>query len=357
VIFSSGSTGEPKGVMLTHSNIAGNADAFGEHINIQTTDRMVGILPFFHSFGYTVTLWGPLVHGASAFYLPDPRAAKEVGEACRKNSGTIMASTATFLRFYIRRCEPDDFKSLRLAVCGAEKLPVSLADEFGAKFGIRPFEGYGCTELSPVVSANMADVEMAGLKQIRNKDGTIGHPLPGVACKVVHPESGEPLAEDTDGLLLVTGPNVMRGYLGREKQTAEVLRDGWYVTGDIGRIDNDGFITLTGRQSRFAKIAGEMVPLERLEEEIHAAMETADRFVAVTAIPDPKRGERLVVLNVTLPEGWTAERIVKALGERGLPNLWVPGPRDFFPVDSMPILGTGKLDLQKLNQVAAELAK
>jgi acyl-[acyl-carrier-protein]-phospholipid O-acyltransferase/long-chain-fatty-acid--[acyl-carrier-protein] ligase len=203
----------------------------------------------------------------------------------------------------------------------------------------------------------MADVEMAGLKQIRNKDGTIGHPLPGVACKVVHPESGEPLAEDTDGLLLVTGPNVMRGYLGREKQTAEVLRDGWYVTGDIGRIDNDGFITLTGRQSRFAKIAGEMVPLERLEEEIHAAMETADRFVAVTAIPDPKRGERLVVLNVTLPEGWTAERIVKALGERGLPNLWVPGPRDFFPVDSMPILGTGKLDLQKLNQVAAELAK
>jgi len=357
VVFSSGSTGEPKGIMLTHANIAANVDSFLEHADFTRDDRVLGVLPFFHSFGYTVTMWGPLLVGGSATYLPDPRAAKEVGDAAREQRCTVMASTATFLRFYLRRCGPEDFRTMRLIVCGAEKLPVSLADDFAAKFGVRPLEGYGCTELAPVVSVNVPDVEIAGLRQARSKPGTIGHPLPGVACRVSHPDSGEPLAEGEEGLLWVTGPNVMRGYLHRDEETRKKIRDGWYDTGDIGKLDADGFVTLTGRLSRFAKIGGEMVPLERLEEEFHAAMNTTDRVLAVAAVPDDKRGERIVVLHLALPDSLNAKSLCDALCDRGLPNLWVPDARDFFAVDEMPILGSGKLDLQRLKQLALATAR
>jgi acyl-[acyl-carrier-protein]-phospholipid O-acyltransferase/long-chain-fatty-acid--[acyl-carrier-protein] ligase len=356
VVFSSGSTGEPKGVMLTHANIAANVDAFLEHADFTREDRVLGILPFFHSFGYTVTMWGPLLVGGSATYLPDPRAAKEVGDAAREQRCTVMASTATFLRFYLRRCGADDFQTMRLVVCGAEKLPVSLADDFAEKFSVRPLEGYGCTELAPVVSVNMPDAEVAGLRQVRSRAGTIGHPLPGVACRVAHPDTGEPLAEGEEGLLWVTGPNVMRGYLHRDEETQKKVRDGWYDTGDIGKLDGDGFITLTGRLSRFAKIGGEMVPLERLEEEFHAVLSTTDRVIAVAAVPDDKRGERIVVLHLALPDGRDARSLCGALSDRGLPNLWVPDARDFFAVDEMPILGSGKLDLQRLKQLALAAA-
>jgi acyl-[acyl-carrier-protein]-phospholipid O-acyltransferase/long-chain-fatty-acid--[acyl-carrier-protein] ligase len=355
VVFSSGSTGEPKGIMLTHGNIAANADAFHSHAEFNYKDRVLGVLPFFHSFGYTVTMWGPLTIGASALYLPDPRAAKEVGEWAKKEQCTVTAATATFMRFYLRRCDGDDFRSMRLMVCGAEKLPIALADEFEKKFGIRPLEGYGCTELSPVVSVNMPDVTTAKLTQIRNKNGTVGHPLPGIACQVVHPETKERLPIDAEGLLLVTGPNVMRGYLGKEEMTRQAMHDGWYITGDIGRLDADGFITLTGRQSRFAKVGGEMVPLERLEDELHAVANCNDRLFAVTSLPDEKKGERIVVLHLPLPDGMICKTLCDALSDRGLPNLWVPGERDFFAVEQMPILGSGKLDLQKLKQVAQEI--
>src|SRR5262249_26334241 len=143
----------------------------------------LGVLPFFHSFGYTVAKWAPLVAGASAVYYPDPRAAKEVGNLVRKHAVTLMLSTATFLRFYIRRCEPDDFKSLRIIICGAEKLPVKLQDEFQAKFGVLPLEGYGCTELSPVVSTNLPDLTLGGVTQICNTRGTVGRPIVGVAMQ------------------------------------------------------------------------------------------------------------------------------------------------------------------------------
>ena len=356
IIFSSGSTGEPKGVMLSHRNIAANADSMIQAIDVNFRDRLLGVLPFFHSFGYTVTLWAPLQVGASSVYHPDPRAAKEVGELCRKYRCTILLSTATFLRFYLRRCDPEDFKSLRLLVCGAEKLPPSLAEEFRAKFGMLPLEGYGCTELSPVVAVNLPDREVNGVRQVGNKIGTIGQPVPGVAVKVVNPETEEELPIGQEGLLLSTGANVMVGYLGKPEQTAKVVRDGWYVTGDMAKLDDDGFITLTGRLSRFAKVGGEMVPLERLEEELHGILGTADRLLAVTAVPDEKRGERLVVLHLDgLPV--PARDLVKRLGERGLPNLWVPGERDFYTIPEMPVLGSGKIDLRRLKEVAEQVVR
>jgi acyl-[acyl-carrier-protein]-phospholipid O-acyltransferase/long-chain-fatty-acid--[acyl-carrier-protein] ligase len=353
VVFSSGSTGQPKGVMLTHANIAANASSMIQAIDVRAADRLLGVLPFFHSFGYTVTLWVPLQVGASLVYYPDPRQAKEIGELCREHSCTAFVTTPTFLRFCLRRSEPDDFRSLRVLVCGAEKLPPCLAEEFRERFGVLPLEGYGCTELSPAATLNVPDLDVAGIRQIGNKPGTIGQPIPGVAARVVHPDTLAPLALGEEGLLMICGANVMKGYLGLEERTREVVRDGWYVTGDMARIDEDGFVTITGRLARFAKIAGEMVPLQKIEEELHGILQTSDHVCAVTAVPDEKKGERIVVLHLPHP-GLDVRRLSEQLSRRGLPNLGLPGERDFFAIAEMPVLGSGKLDLKRLRDLALE---
>jgi acyl-[acyl-carrier-protein]-phospholipid O-acyltransferase/long-chain-fatty-acid--[acyl-carrier-protein] ligase len=265
-----------------------------------------------------------------------------------------MAATATFLRMYMRRCKPDDFKSMRLLVCGAEKLPPVLIEEFHAKFGVTSQEGYGCTEMSPVISVNIADVTVNGVTQVGTKIGTVGQPLPGVAARVVDPESSEPRSIGEEGSLLVTGPNVMRGYLGRDDLNRKKLLNGWYVTGDMARVDEDGFITLTGRFEQFAKIGGEMVPLELLDEEMHKAIGSSDRVFALTAVPDPKRGERIIVLYLATP-GLSIPEVLKRLGEKKFPNLWIPDERDFHEVPELPTLGSGKLDLKRLKDMALEL--
>jgi len=359
VIFSSGSTGEPKGVMLTNQNIASNVEAFMEFADFTHLDRVLGVLPFFHSFGFTVTLWGPLMAGASVVYHPDPRAAKEVGELCRTYRCTLMGATATFLRFYLRRCQPDDFKTMRLLVCGAEKLPPALVEDFRAKFGVTPLEGYGCTELSPVVGADMPEKFVNNVRQVRTKIGTVGQPLPGVAIRVVDPETGkqQPFGDKGEGMVRVTGPNVMKGYLGREDLTRKKVRDGWYETGDLGWLDDEGFLTLTGRLEAFAKIGGEMVPLEKLDEMLHHILGTTDRMLALTPVPDPKRGESVVVLHKPLPDGMTVKTLLKKLRETGVPNLWLPDERDCFEVSEFPVLGSGKLDLRRLKETAIELIK
>jgi acyl-[acyl-carrier-protein]-phospholipid O-acyltransferase/long-chain-fatty-acid--[acyl-carrier-protein] ligase len=356
IIFSSGSTGEPKGVMLTHGNIAANCESVIQAIDPTPKDRLFGILPFFHSFGYTVTLWVPMQVGASIAYHPNPLQAREIGEMCKKFACTIFLATPTFLRTYLKRCDPADFASVRLLVCGAEKLPQALAKEFKDKFGVQPLEGYGCTELSPVAAVNVPDWHEGSRRQIGNKSGTIGQPIPGVAARVVHKEDLSPLPPGQEGLLEIFGANVMRGYLGKDDLTKKKVVDGgWYITGDLATIDDDGFITITGREERFAKVGGEMVPLEKVEEELHHVLESTERVAVVTAIPDTKRGERLIVLHLPL-NGATPGDVSKKLGTRGLPNLFIPGPRDFFLVDELPILGSGKLDLKKCRQKAEELA-
>jgi acyl-[acyl-carrier-protein]-phospholipid O-acyltransferase/long-chain-fatty-acid--[acyl-carrier-protein] ligase len=356
IIFSSGSTGEPKGVVLTHRNITANTTASIQTLEIAPGEVLYGILPFFHSFGYTVCLWAPMNTPCTALYFPDPRQAKEVGDIARTHRATVMAATATFLRFYIRRCGNDDFRTLRLIVCGAEKLPVKLQDEFCDKFGVLPLEGYGCTELSPVASCNMADVNFGGLSQKRNTRGTVGQPIFGVCVRAFDPETNEPLPVGAEGVLCTKGPNVMSGYLHQPEKTAKVVRNGWYNTGDAGLIEEDGFIRITGRLSRFAKIAGEMVPLEKLDDEMHEWLATGgDRVLAVTAVPDDKRGERLIVLYLAEVEPRLSE-LLAALPKRGIPNLWVPDRRDCYAVEAMPVLGSGKLDLKKLSDTAKEVA-
>ncbi len=359
VIFSSGSTGDPKGVMLSHGNVAANVESMIQATCLRATDRALGVLPFFHSFGYTVALWAPLQVAASAVYHPDPRQAKEIGELCKTHRCTVYLSTATFLRFCLRKCDADDFRSLRILMCGAEKLPPALALDFQTKFGVLPLEGYGCTELAPAAAANMPDQELDGLAQVANRIGTVGPPLPGCAARVVDPESGAPRPIGEDGLLLIHGANVMVGYLGKPELTSQVVRDGWYVTGDMARLDADGFVTLTGRLSRFAKIGGEMVPLEKIEEELHEVLSTSERVCVVTCVPDEARGERLIVLYVAIAltqHGREVRPWCKELSGRGLPNLWVPSERDFFAVPELPLLGSGKVNLKGIKEIALTLA-
>ncbi len=358
VIFSSGSTGQPKGVVLTHRQIAANAVSVIQAVQLRPADRLLGILPFFHSFGYTVTLWTALQVGASLVFFPDPRAAKEIGELCKKYRCTLFVSTATFLRFCLKRCQPDEFATLRVLICGAEKLPQALAQEFQEKFGVLPLEGYGCTELAPVASTNLPDRAIDGVRYVLGKPGSVGQPIPGVAVKVVNPDDvAQELPPGQEGLLLVHGANVMQGYLGCDELTRRVVLDGrWYVTGDMARLDEDGFIFLTGRLSRFAKVGGEMVPLEKVEEELQALVVTSERVLAVTCVPDESRGERLVVLYTSLHDH-EPRALSRALVGRGLPNLWVPGERDFFRVGELPILGSGKLDLKRVKEMAETLAQ
>lgn len=354
VIFSSGSTGEPKGVMLTHYNLASNAEQLGQLLDFGPQDRFLGILPFFHSFGFTATLTAPAVMGIGVAFHPNPLDAKPIGELVCRYSLTYLMATPTFLQIYLRSCQPADFGSLRTVMVSAEKLPDWLANAFEEKFGLRPVEGYGCTECSPVVTCSTHDFRAAGFRQAGSRHGSIGRPLPGVGIRIVDPDTGAPVPVGKSGLLLVRGPNVMRGYLEQPEKTAEVLRDGWYTTGDIATLDEDGFLQITDRLSRFSKIGGEMVPHVKVEEKLHEALGTTEIAFAVCGVPDPKKGERLVVLH-TLPEPRLAE-LLKKLPQLGLPNLWVPRPKQFFHVDTLPQLATGKRDLRSIRELAARFS-
>ncbi len=354
VIFSSGSTGEPKGVMLSHFNITSNIEGLSQVFFFHNDDVAIGVLPFFHSFGFTVTLWLPLLIGIRVVYYPNPMEAQAIGELTEKNKGTILLATPTFLSTYTRRCSPKQFSTLRYVIVGAEKLRDSVAKAFAEKFGIWPLEGYGATELSPVVSVNVPDIEEGNIRQVGLKRGTVGETLPGISVRIVDPETFAELPAKKEGLLLVHGPNVMQGYLGRPDLTSQVLKDGWYVTGDIASVDDGGFLTITDRLSRFSKIGGEMVPHLKVEEEIQKILGEADTTCAVTAVSDEKKGERLVVLytNSTLKP----KDVWGKLMQTELPKLWIPKEEDFYVVNELPILGSGKLDLRKIKSLAETTA-
>jgi acyl-[acyl-carrier-protein]-phospholipid O-acyltransferase / long-chain-fatty-acid--[acyl-carrier-protein] ligase len=357
IIFTSGSTGRPKGVMLTQQNVGSNVAAVDQVIRLGKEDVLVGILPIFHSFGYTVTMWTVLSLPPMGIYHFSPLEAREVGKLCRRHGATIMIATPTFVRSYLRRCEPEDFAKLDVVFTGAERLTPDLADAFQKKFGVYPVEGYGATELSPVVSANMPPSRAASQDRAGVKVGTVGRTLPGICAKVVDLDTCEDLGPNKSGMLLVAGPNVMKGYYGRPDLTAEVLHGDWYTTGDVAEIDDDGFIRITGRISRFSKLGGEMVPHIRVEEAIGQTLklDEDDLKIVVTAVPDAQKGERLVVLHTDIAQ--TPEQIRRALAVGGLPPLWIPSTDSFRRIETIPVLGTGKLDLKRVKELAlAEFA-
>lgn len=353
IIFTSGSTGEPKGVMLTMANIASNVEAVDHVIKLTKDDTLLGVLPFFHSLGYTISLWGVLGLNIRGAYHPNPTEAKQVGKLCERYEGTLLLSTPTFLRSYLRRCTKEQFASLDVVVAGAEKLPTDLCDAFEEKFGVRPVEGYGTTELSPLVSVNIPPSRSQDNFQIDSKEGTVGRPIPGVAAKTLNLETDQENAAEVEGMLWIKGPNVMKGYLNRDDLTSEVVHDGWYKTGDVALVDSDGFIKITGRVSRFSKIGGEMVPHLLVEEKLAKLIGAQDEVkVAVTSVPHAKKGEQLVVVHTELTQ--TPEELCKSLADEGLPNIYIPSTRNFMQVDEIPVLGTGKLDLAEVKNVAIQ---
>ncbi len=341
IIFSSGTTGVPKGIMLSHHNILSNINSIQEVISLTEQDNLCAVLPFFHSFGFTCGLWLPLIIGGSAVYCTNPFDTAQVGANARRHKSTVLFAPPAFLSNYARRIEKSDFASLRLVASGAEKLQKQQADMFEGKFGLRPLEGYGATELSPVASLNFPGA---------NKEDTVGKPLPDVEIKIVDPDTGRELPPDCSGLIMVRGPNVMEGYFDVPEKTDEVLKDGWYDTGDIGCIDKDSFLKITDRLSRFSKIGGEMVPHLAVEQVLLDALGAAEQLVAVTSVPDEKNGEELVVLY--LPQAGNAEKLHEFISQSSLPNLWKPRANNYIMVKEMPTLGSGKLDITKLKEIA-----
>jgi acyl-[acyl-carrier-protein]-phospholipid O-acyltransferase/long-chain-fatty-acid--[acyl-carrier-protein] ligase len=355
VIFSSGSTGEPKGVMLSHYNVISNIEQLGQVFGFQRDDRVLGVLPFFHSFGFTGTLMLPATLGFGVVYHPNPLDAKAIGPLVCDHRVTFVLATPTFLQLYLRGCAAEQFGSVRLVAVGAEKLTDRLAAAFEEQFGIRPFEAYGCTECAPAVTVNTHDFRAAGFRQVGAKRGKIGHPLPGVCVRIVDADTREPVTAGQPGMLLVRGPNVMLGYLGKPEKTAEVLRDGWYTTGDVAALDEDGFLQITDRLSRFSKIGGEMVPHIKVEEELHDLVGVTEQTFVVTSLTDEKKGERLMVLHRLAEE--PLKSCLEKLTASDLPNLWKPKADAFVRVEGFPLLGTGKLDLRKVRELAGQIER
>ena len=352
VIFSSGSTGIPKGIMLTHHNVTGDVMSLINTINWSKNDRILGNLPLFHSFGMNVCMWLPIMTGAETCLVPNPLDAHLIGEALSRRKLTVLMATPGFLQTYMRRCPKEVFRSLRLVVTGAEKLREDIAAKFRAMTNLTIVEGYGCTELSPIVSFNLpTDIRELGMTVA--KEGSIGPALTGICAKVVDPISFQLMPENTDGLLIVKGANVMLGYLNDPQKTKEVIRDNWYITGDIAQMDRNGFITITGRLSRFSKIAGEMVPHELVEREINNILLPDDRIVAVCGAADTLKGEKLIVFYCD-DELIHPSDLIRRMREKGIPNLWIPREENFIRIDSLPLLGSGKLDLASLSRLAKD---
>lgn len=355
LLFTSGSTGEPKGVVLSHRNIVGNVSQFRELLDAKKEDAILASLPFFHSFGSTVTLWYPVIAGVRIVTYPSPLEATKNAALIEKYKVTLLLATPTFLRGYLRKAEPHQLRSLRLVITGAEKLPLDLARNFEQRFNQRVFEGYGLTETSPVVSVNLPEpqpTKPGEPVQPSSRLGSVGKMAPGIAAEIHEPETNRKLSLHETGMLWLRGPNIFEGYLHDPEQTAEALRDGWLKTGDIGRFDEDGFLYIEGRLSRFSKIGGEMVPHEAIENKIINLLDLSgkdERSIAILGVQDEVKGEALVLLSavdINLAE------LRNKLRETGVANLWIP--KQLKRVQSIPVLASGKLDLKKCRELARE---
>ena len=358
LLFTSGSSGEPKGVVLSHRNVLANVCQFGSRLDLPRGSAILGCLPLFHSFGCTVTLWFPVIEGVNLVTYPSPLETKRLAELIALHQINIFLSTPTFLRGYMKRIEPAQLSSLKLVVTGAEKLPQSLASAFEDKFGIRPQEGYGLTETSPATNVNLPDPQAAGNATVipSSRHGSVGQLLPGLAIKLTDPATDESIPISQQGLIWFKGSNVFAGYLGDPKKTAAVLTaDGWFRTGDVGRVDEDGFLYIEGRISRFSKIAGEMVPHETVEAAVNKVLgldSESERKIAVVGIPDEQKGEAILLLSTIAGPALEQECIdlrYKLLDE-GLSSLWCP--KHIIPVNEIPVLASGKLDIKACETLA-----
>lgn len=355
LLFTSGSSGEPKGVLLSHANLLANLAQIDESGAVPRQARLLCSLPVFHSFGFTVGIWYALTRDTTLITLPSPVDTAAHILVAREEQATVTVGTPTFLRPWLRKGQAADLATVQWAVAGAEKVPLDLVEAWGKDLATPLFEGYGTTEASPVLAVNIPDITDKDGSWRGNSVGSVGRPVIGVACRFVHPETGLPVPVGSVGLLHVRGANIFGGYLEDPVRSAEVLQGGWYITGDLARLDAEGFLHLEGRLSRFSKVGGEMVPHGTVEEAILrlvTASAEGSQTIAVAGRPDTTKGEQLVVLHTVDLE---PEQVRASLVAAGLPNLWIP--KIFKKVVVIPILGTGKLDLSALRQLAAENAQ
>jgi acyl-[acyl-carrier-protein]-phospholipid O-acyltransferase/long-chain-fatty-acid--[acyl-carrier-protein] ligase len=359
ILFSSGSEGTPKGVELSHRNVLANARQVADVLDTETDDVVLGNLPLFHAFGLTVTTLLPALEGVPVVCHPDATDVLGSAKAIARHRVTVMCSTSTILRLFARnrRVHPLMLESLRLVVAGAERLDPSVREAFERRFVRRVYEGYGATETTPVAATNVPDRLDPRSWQVQTgcKSGTVGMPLPGTAVRVVDPETNEALPTGTDGMVLIGGIQVMTGYLDDPERTAEAVveMDGmrWYRTGDRGHIDEDGFLTIVDRYSRFAKIGGEMVSLTRVEDAVRGVIPEPDTELVAVSVADAQKGEAIVLLVDARAD---VERIRGALSEAAIQPLMRPAA--VYPVDAIPKLGSGKTDLKVAQRLAAEAA-
>lgn len=356
LLFTSGSSGDPKGVVLTHRNLISNVNQFSSRLQMQPQDSALACLPLFHSFGCTVTMWYPLIEGISLVTHPNPVESKKLASFIEKYRISLVVATPTFLRGYLKHAAAEQFQAVKLVITGAEKLPPSLAEQFEQRFSKPVLEGYGLTETSPVTNVNLPDPVSSDprLPSIpSHRPGSVGQFIPGMSVRITDPATGAALPLNESGMIWLSGPNIFKEYLHQPAKSAEVLKDGWFCTGDLGRVDEDGFLYIEGRLTRFSKIGGEMVPHETVEEAVAASLGLAtdeERHFAIVGLPDEAKGESLILLSI-LPALDPTDLRYRLL-ERGLPSLWIP--RQIVKVPEIPHLASGKLDLKRCQELARQ---
>ncbi len=362
LLFTSGSSGEPKGVSLTHRMVIANVTQLLSKVHLPDGSPFLCSLPIFHSFGLTVCTFLPPVFGFPMVTYPSPLEAKKLNELIEKYRCRLVVTTPTFARSMLRRAHAHSYDSVDYFIVGAEKLQKSLSDEFMAKCGVLLLEGYGLTETAPVCGTNVCRTEGSAEQPYYvpgYKFGSIGHVLPGLAVRITDPDDDNirlPLSQQ--GMIWFRGANVFNGYIERPELNARIFRDGWFKSGDLGSVDLNGFLSLAGRRSRFSKIGGEMVPHEVVENAIEEFVDKPEdlhgRAVAIVGVPDAQKGEALVLLSAVHHSNLTAalDDIRAHLAELGLPRLWAP--REIIPVEAIPMLTSGKMDLRGCQLLACE---
>lgn len=335
ILFTSGSEKEPKVVPLTHKNIGSNYDAIIKAIPVSPEDIYLAVLPFFHVFGMTTSLWTPLLIGGTLITHANPLDFKGVVESIKNYKANCLFATPAFFHGYYAKAHEGDFNSLRILVAGGDKLPKEIYDSYLKTHHLEILEGYGTTELSPVVAVNRVG-------QVRL--GSIGLPLDNLEVKICAIESDEILPSGMEGRLLVKGPNVMLGYMGDQEATEKVLKDGWYDTGDMAMIDEDGFIFHKGRLKRFIKIAGEMVSMVKIEEEVQAVIPAQTQICAVAKHHEIKGSE----IAIAFKGEFDSQKVREELSHK-LPPLFIP--KVFVPMDTIPLLGTGKVNFREVERI------
>jgi acyl-[acyl-carrier-protein]-phospholipid O-acyltransferase/long-chain-fatty-acid--[acyl-carrier-protein] ligase len=358
LLFTSGTAGEPKGVPLSHRNILGNcAQVFATGI-MPREETMLACLPIFHSMGFTATLWYPLLSGCRIVTTPSPLDTRRIAEVIAGQGVSVLVGAPTFLRPLLKKAERHELRSLRIVASGAERMPIDLHHAFKERFGIELLQAYGLTETTPVTSTNLPEPAKKAREAEAHRGhrlGSVGRLLPGMTARIIDPDTGVDLPLLATGMLWLRGPNVFGGYLKDEQKTRAVLKDGWFMTGDLGRFDEDGFLYIEGRLSRFSKIGGEMVPHGTIEQKIietYQIDQNEGPRIAVVGTPDSSKGEALVLLTSIAING---DELRERLFTAGLPNLWIP--KIIRRVEHIPLMGSGKTDLKGCRELAMDTTK